>query len=43
MSKRTLNDYFSKNTNKDDNQPTSSKNTKTSNTQNSSISINVSK
>jgi len=28
MSKRTLSDYFSKNKNEDDNQPTTSKNTK---------------
>jgi len=42
MLKRTLNDYFSNNINKDDSQPSSSKIIKTSNTLNSSISIKVS-
>jgi len=42
MLKRTLNDYFSYNINKDNSQLSSSKITKTSNTLNSSISIKVS-
>jgi len=42
MSKRKISDYFCTNTKTEDNQPNSNKTIKTSSTQNSSISINVS-